>query len=174
MAKQIDIPVHLSAAAFRRYCAFDTFRRQRRWYAPVLIGMVLITLSLGGLLNLIPIGESAAGVLMGLGLAVPLVVFGLYVIQIETQVSRGGLKRAPLVYTLRLNADGVRVTGGGAPVSVPWDRLWAAFRRRDCIYLYVNPERALILPDGQGSASGDEIWQYLRKSMAPGRCIGPQ
>ena len=43
MAKQIDICVRLDAATFRRYCAFDTFRRQRRWYLPVLASMLLIT-----------------------------------------------------------------------------------------------------------------------------------
>ena len=36
MARTIDIHVKLDPRTFRRYCAFDTFRRQRRWYPPVI------------------------------------------------------------------------------------------------------------------------------------------
>lgn len=175
MARTIDIHVRLDAATFRRYCAFDTFRRQRRWYAPVMIAMVLITVALAGLLKLVPMGEGTSGVLMGLGLAVPMVVFGLYFIQIEARIASQHLKDAPAVYSLRLSSEGVRVTNDQKkepPVDLEWYKLWAAFRRRDCIYLYVSPERSLILPDGQASVSGDQVWDFICKYMDAQRCIG--
>lgn len=174
MSRQIDIHVRLDAAAFRRYCAFDTFRRQRRWYAPVLIAMVLITAALAGLLKLVPMSEGTAGVLMGLGIAIPMVIFGLYAIQIEAQIAGQHLKDAPAVYSLSLSADGVRITNDQKkepPVELAWHQLWAAFRRKDCVYLYASPERALILPDGQGSVSGEEVWRYICKNMDAKRCI---
>lgn len=174
MAKSIDIHVKLNDKMFRRYCAFDTFRRQRRWYWPVLIGMLLITVSLAGLLGLVNLPESASGVLMGLGIAVPMVIFGLYVIQIEAQIAQQRLKQAPAVYSLRLSAEGVRVTNDQKkepPVDLEWDRLWAAFRRPDCVYLYVSPERALILPDGQASVNRDMLWSFLKKQMGEARCV---
>ena len=55
MAKQIDIHVRLDARTFRRFCAFDTFRRQRRWYFPVMAAMVLITVSAAGLFGVLPL-----------------------------------------------------------------------------------------------------------------------
>lgn len=174
MAKQIDIHVRLDARTFRRYCAFDTFRRQRRWYWPVLIGMVLITAALAGLLGLVPMAESASGVLMGLGIAVPMVVFGLYVIQIEAQIALQHLKQSPAVYSLRLDDDGVRVTNDQKkepPVDIPWHRPWGAFRRSGCIYLYITPERALILPDDQASVPADAVWAFLKKQMGDARCV---
>ena len=58
MAKKIDISVRLDAKTFRRYCAFDTFRRQRRWYWPVLASMLLITVSMAGLFGLVRLSES--------------------------------------------------------------------------------------------------------------------
>ena len=175
MSRRIDIHVRLDAATFRRYCAFDNFRRQRRWFAPTMIGMVLITVALAGLLNLIPLGDSASGILMGLGFAVPMVVFGLYIVQIEAQIAARGLKSAPSVYSLALEASGVTVTNDQKqepPVALSWDQFWAAFRRRDCVYLYISPDRALILPDGQASAPGDEVWRFLCKYMEKGRCVG--
>ncbi len=174
MAKQITVHTRLDAKTFRRFCAFDTFRRQRRWYVPVLVSMVLITLSLAGLLGRLPISESSSGVAMGLGIAVPLVVFGLYFIQIEAQVASQGLKSAPAVYSLALRAEGIEVTNDQkkeAPVELDWTQLWGAFRRPDAVYLYVNPQRAFILPDGQASASPDELWRFVQKCLGPEKCI---
>ena len=171
MARTIDIHVKLDPKTFRGYCAFDTFRRQRRWYPPIMAGMVLVTLSAALLLT--GKGTGAAGALMGLGIAVPMVVFGLYFIQIEAQIARQKLKQAPAVYSLSFTAEGVRVVNDQkeeAPVDLSWDRLWAAFRRADCIYLYVNPERAFILPDGQASVSPDALWTYLKRHLGESRC----
>lgn len=177
MAKQIDIHVRLDARTFRRFCAFDTFRRQRRWYFPVMAAMVLITVSTAGLFGVLPLSESASGVLMGLGLAVPMLIFGLYLIQIEAQIARQHLKEAPAVYSLRLSADGARVTNDQKkepPVDLPWDGFWGAFRRADCVYLYVNPQRAFILPDGQASAPPAEVWRFLKKCLGEGKCVEKQ
>lgn len=174
MTEQIDIHVKLDAGAFRRYCAFDAFRRRRRWFAPLLAALLLVSLSLSGLTGVIALSPGASGLLMGLGLAVPMLAFGLYFIQIEAQIARQQLKGAPAVYSLRLSPEGVRVTNDRRredPVDLPWDRLWAAFRRRDCVYLYVNPERALILPDGQASSPPDELWRFLRRRLGEARCV---
>ena len=173
MARSIDIHVKLDDKMFRRYCAFDNFRRQRRWYWPVLTAMILTTMSIGGLLGLIPVSESVSGVLMGLGVAIPAVIFGLYFIQIEAQIARQKLKQTPAVYSLTFTAEGVRVRNDQKqeePVDLSWDKLWAAFRRTDCIYLYVNPERAFILPDGQASVSANALWDFLKKHLGEARC----
>ena len=172
MARTIDIHVKLDPRTFRGYCAFDTFRRQRRWYPPIMAGMVLVTLSAA--LLLMGKGTRAAGVLMGLGIAVPMVVFGLYFIQIEAQVASQGLKSAPAVYSLALGTEGVKVTNDQKKepaVELDWTQLWGAFRRPDAIYLYVNPQRAFILPDGQASASPDELWRFLQKHLGPEKCV---
>ena len=50
-------------------------------------------------------------------------------------------------------------------LDVPWKDLQAAFRARGCVYLYVNPARAFLLPDGQADAAPDELWAYLEKHM---------
>ena len=177
MTEPIHIPVHLDARCFRRYCAFDALIRQRRWYWPLLLSMALITASLAGLFGWLPMSDGIKGLLMGLGLAVPMVNLGLYAIQVEAQVAGQHLKDAPLVYTLRLDDDGVQITNGQKeepPVSLSWDGLWAAFRHRGDIYLYVRPERALILPGGQASVSTDRVWAFIRAHLGPEKCLDRQ
>ena len=174
MPKQIDIHVRLNAQAFRRYCAFDTFRRQRRWYMQVFVAMLLITASLALLLGA-KAHPGPAAVLMGLGFAVPMVVFGLYFIQIEAQVAAQNLKASPAVYSLKFQEKGITVTNDQKkepPMELEWSRIWGAFRRPDSIYLYVNPQRAFILPDGQASVSPEVLWNFLRQQLGDARCIG--
>ena len=177
MTQSIQIPVRLSAKCFRRYCAFDALTRQRRWYWPLLLSMALITASLAGLFGWLPMSDMLKGLLMGLGLAVLMVNLGLYAIQIEAQVVGQHLKDAPLVYTLRLDGDGVQITNGQKeepPVSVPWNGLWAAFRHRGDIYLYIRPDRALILPEGQANVSADEVWSFVEARLGPEKCFDRQ
>ena len=174
MPKEINIAVRLDARTFRRYCACDAFRRQRRWYWPALASMLLITAALTGLLGWIPISAGLSGLLTGLGLAVVMLNVGLYLLNVETQVSRQHLKDRPLVYALRLDEDGARVTKGQSSesaVTLPWDGLWAAYAHRGDVYLYVNPERALILPEGQADVSGDALWSFLENHLGKGKCL---
>lgn len=173
MAKPIEIHVRLDARTFRRYCAFDALRRRRAWFMPVLIAMLAITAAVG--LLLFGHGqESLAGVLMGLGIAVPLIFFGLFLIQVEVQVSRQKLKDAPPVYSLTLKPEGLGVRNDQkeeSEIELPWEKLWAAFRNTDAIYLYATPERAFILPNGQAGVSDDQLWSALCRYLGKERCL---
>ena len=173
MKQEITIHVRLDPKGFRAFCRFDTFRRQRRWYAPVLAGLLFITLSTLVMFLKPELTGSVAGLLMGLGLAVPMVCFGLYLIQIAVQISRLGLKDSPTIYTLRFRGDAICVTAGRPTVStvtLQWEQMWAAFQRNGYIYLYANPQRAFILPDGQANASPDELWDLIVRHMGDGKC----
>ena len=173
MAKPIEIHVRLDARTFRRYCVFDAFRRRRAWFLPAMIGMVLITASIA--LLLFGHGqESLAGVLMGLGIAVPLMFFGLFFIQVEAQVARQKLKDAPPVYSLTLRPEGLAIRNdqkSESEIDLPWGRLHAAYRAADAIYLYATPERAFILPEGQASVASAQLWSALTRYLGPDKCL---
>ena len=173
MAKPIDIHVRLDAATFRRYCGFDALRRRRLWYWPALIGLGLMCVA--SFLLLRGQGDgTTAGVLMGLGIAVPAGAFALYALQIEAQIVSQNLKSAPPVYSLRLAPEGLRVVNDRKdekPVELPWDRVWAAFRRKGAVYLYVTPQRAFILPDGQADTTDAAVWRALRAYLGDEKCV---
>lgn len=166
------VPVRLDAATFRRFCVFDTLRLRRRWVRPAVFALILSGFAAVALLS----GRDQAGliaaVLLAVGLGLPLVYIGSFLAQVNRQAALFGLDKPRTVYTVTLNADGVGVTSQlrkEPPVQVPWPQVQAAFRRRDCIYLYVNAARAFLLPAGQGGVSQDELWAYLQKHMGP-RC----
>ena len=165
---EYTIPVRLDAKTFRRFSCFDTLKLRKRWVRPVGFALILMAFAVVALLS----GKQQAGmiaaVLLVVGLGLPLVYFGTFLSQVNMQVARFGLDKPRRVYTVVLNADGVRVTNDQKaedPVQVPWKEVQAAFRAKGCIYLYINAARAFLLPDGQGNAPAEEIWEYLAKHM---------
>ena len=169
---EYTIPVRLDAKTFRRFSRFDALRLRKRWVRPVVFALILIAFAAVALLS----GKAQAGliaaVLLVVGLGLPLVYFGTFFSQVNMQVARFRLDKPRAVYTVVLNADGVHVKNDQkeeAPVEVPWKDVQAAFRVRGCVYLYVNAARAFLLPDGQGNAPAEEIWEYLVKHMGD-RC----
>jgi len=162
------IPVKLDARTFRRFSRFDTLKLRKKWMRPVVFALILVAFAVVALLS----GKAQAGliaaVLLAVGLGLPLVYFGTFFSQVNLQVSRFHLEKPRQVYTVTLNADGVGVKNDmrqEEAVQVRWKETQAAFRAKGCIYLYVNAARAFLLPDGQGSAPQEEIWEYLVKHM---------
>ena len=168
----ITVHVRLDAKTFRRFSRFDMLRLRRRWVRPTVFAAILIAFAVVALLT----GRAQAGliaaVLLAVGLGLPLVYFGNFFSQVNMQVMRYNLDPPRAVYTVRLDFDGVRVTNDQkqeSPLSVAWKDVPAAFRDKGCVYLYVNAARAFLLPDGQGDAPAEEIWEYLVKHMGE-RC----
>ena len=171
---EYTIPVRLDAKTFRRFSRFDALKLRKRWVRPAVFALILTAFAFVALLS----GKAQAGmiaaVLLVVGIGLPLVYFGFFFSQVNVQVTRYGLDKPRRVYTVVLNADGVKVTNDQrdeAAVQVPWKEVQAAFRVKGCIYLYVNAARAFLLPDGQGSAPQEEIWGYICKHMGD-RCKG--
>ena len=165
---EYTIPVKLDAKTFRRFSRFDALKLRKRWVRPVVFALILTAFAVVALLS----GKAQAGmiaaVLLAVGLGLPLVYFGFFFSQVNVQVARYGLDKPRRVYTVVLNADGVKVTNDQrdeAAVQVPWKEVQAAFRVKGCIYLYVNAARAFLLPDGQANVSPDELWACLQKQM---------
>lgn len=165
---EYTIHVRLDARTFRRFSRFDALKLRKRWVRPALFALILIAFAVVALVS----GREQAGliaaVLLAVGLGLPLVYFGTFFSQVNMQVIRFGLDKPRAVYTVVLNADGVRVTNDRKaedPVQAPWKDVQAAFRVKGCIYLYINAARAFLLPDGQGNADAEEIWAYLVKHM---------
>ena len=172
--REIAIPVRLDEATFRRYCHFDTMLLHRRWFKPVLIGMIAVTLGMAALLSGKPDLETLAGILVGVGIAIPLMFFGLYFLQVKAQVAERKLKDRPGVYTIHLREDGVSIVNdqhAEDPIDLPWPSLAAAYRVPGCIYLYVNSEHAFLLPDGQANVSQDAVWECLNNNLGVNRCF---
>ncbi len=169
MRTEYTIPVKLDAKTFRRFCRFDMLRLRKRWVRPVVFALILIAFAIVALLSRKQEAGMIAAVLMVVGVGLPLVYFGSFFSQVNLQVERHQLKPPRRVYTVKLNFDGIHVTNNQkdeGQLDVAWKDAQQAFRARDCIYLYITPVRAFLLPDGQADCEPEELWAYIEKHMA--------
>ncbi len=163
----ITIPVTLDKRTFRRFATFDTFRRQRRWRLPFAFFVILAAFSVFLYLQTDkPQAALIATVLLSVGVLLPLVYVLTFYMNLRTSTESHRLPR--LVYTLTLSGEDVSIlshTQSGQTLTLHWNQLFAAYRVRGAIYLYVLPTRAFLLPDGQADVSADALWDYIQTRL---------
>ena len=99
-------------------------------------------------------------VLLIVGLGLPAAYIGLFFKSIKFQIKIMGLKSSRHVYSLRLSSDGVDVISGDEPNQFKWSGMFGAYRVPGCTYLYVEKNKAFLLPDGQAE-EGADVWAML-------------
>lgn len=163
----IHIPVKLDKVTFRRFAAFDTFRRQRRWRSPAAFLTIMTAFSVFLFFQTDkPQSALIGGVLLAVGLGLPLVYFVSFLISLRENVIKHCLPK--LVYTLTLTDGDVHILSNinnGEELTLHWNQLFAAYRVKGAVYLYVLPTRAFLLPDGQADTPDDELWAFLKQKL---------
>jgi hypothetical protein len=170
--KVINIPVKLDKLTFRRFATFDTFRRQQRWRMPVWFMLIMLGFSVYLFFQTDkPQSALIGGVLLAIGLGLPVVYLITFYITLRENVIKHRLPRS--VYTLKLTEKDINVRSADnqqEELTLPWDKLHAAYRVKGAIYLYVLPTRAFLLPDGQADVSDDALWAFITKKLPKDAC----
>lgn len=173
MAEEISISVKPDQKTFVRFALFDAFVRKRRWVRPALFSAILVAFAAAGLLFS---GHAQAplvgGTLGAVGLGLPAAYFGAYLASVRKKAKALGLDADRTVYTIRLTDKGVSAEAGNEVASYGWTGLHGAWRRRGCVYLYVSADRAFLLPDGQATATPDELWAFVAARLPHDRAHG--
>ena len=158
----LTIPSRIGAETFRRFALYDTFTRQGRWRAPALFAAIL---SASAAVCFLMRGrrESAAllgGVLLAVGLGLPVFYVANYLWSVRNQGRC--LDGEKIAYTLHFKEEGLLAVAGQERAEFPWERIFLVCRVRGCIYLYVSPQRAFLLPDCcQSEAAWDLLWEKI-------------
>lgn len=162
------VSVKINQTIFKHFALFDTFRRQRRWKAPVIfIGIM----SLFSFIAFSRVGKAEQAALLGIvllsiGLLLPAVYFANFFLSILTQIKKLGLKTPRYIYTLQFcQHSGVEVSSDKEQVAYGWDELFAAYRTNHCIYLYAAPHRAYLLPNEQIENGSEALWSLIISAM---------
>jgi hypothetical protein len=165
--KTVTISVKLDRATFRRFAAFDTFRRQQRWRLPVWFAVILLGFSIYLFFQTDkPQSGLLGGVLLAIGLGLPVIYFTSFYFTLRENEIKYCLPR--LVYTLKLSDRDVYIHSAvnkEEELTLPWDKLHMACRVKGAVYLYVLPARAFILPDGQADVPDEELWALIESRM---------
>lgn len=170
MNESITVHVELDAKTFRSFAWFDAFSRQKRWRSPALFAAILLAFAAVCFLMRGRAEQATllGGVLTAVGLILPLGYFLQFYVSLRDQIKRFGLSESKEVYSLAFSPEHVLVTNGKEETALAWDSLFAAYRRRGCIYLYAAANKAFLLPEDQIPCGGDNLWAMLKGHMAPG------
>ena len=158
MNDTITVPVHLGREDFFKFSMFDAFIRRKHWRPPVLFAAILLV---SAALCLLKDGVLLTVILSAVALGLPAVYVGSYVLSILSQCKKAGLKSFPLVYTVTLTPKDILVTTDTEQAHFRYDKLHAVYRRGACIYLYVHPVKAFLLPAADIEGGTNVVWDFL-------------
>ena len=166
MEKTITINVILDDKIFRRFAIFENFHRKRIWGAPLIFAAIM---SAFALVCFAMRARAEQAVMMGsilliIGLGLPAAYIGLFFKSIKFQIKIMGLKSPRHVYSLRLSSLGAEVISGDAPNQFEWSGMFGAYRVPGCVYLFVEKNKAYLLPDGQAEGGAD-VWRLLGEML---------
>ena len=160
----VTVPATLDGNDFLRFALFDTFHMKKKWKLPVLF---ICIMSVSALLcfsfqrsnnQAVFLGT----VLLGIGLLLPLVWFLLYLSSVRKEAKKLRLSREKSQYDTQLGESGVSVVRGDEHAEWLWQDVYTACRVRSCIYLYVQPGRAFLLPKDENA---DLAWEIICRSL---------
>ncbi len=149
----ITVNVLVDARIFRQFAMFDARRVQRLWRLPRIFALIMSAFALICFF-MRDRAEQAfvlGCVLLGVGLLLPLVHYGFFRYSIKKQIEMMKLHTPHEVYTLSFSrADGVtaEIKQIDKPERFAWDKLFGVYRVPGCTYIYVDPRKAFLLPDG--------------------------
>lgn len=168
----MTIEVNLSGQEFRRFTIFDLLRRRKQWRGPVLFAVILgISAALCFLKAEVRGAVFLGNVLLTIGLGLPCIYFGFFFSSLSRQVRQQGLTRPQKVYTVTLkeNNQGILADNGREKMTYNWKSVHHAYRNLTATYLYLTPQRALILPH-TCLDDPDELWALINRKLPAEKC----
>ena len=164
MERNLIVPSRVDTDTFLQFGVFDTFRLQKRWRRPALFAAILCGCGAACLASGREGGTLLGGVLLAVGLGLPLIYVANFLFSLRRQAGRLQLDGKRIVYTLHLQPEGVSVSTGKENTAFPWAQIHRAYRVPGCIYLYAAPRRAFLLPE---NGQEESVWQALTEHLPP-------
>lgn len=171
-SKPITVTSRIDGKTFRDFAVFDILIRQKRWKSPAIFAGIMIFFAV---ICFTQIGKAEqagllGGVLAGIGLILPAVYFGNFFYSIKAQIKKLKLDTPKHVYTVTLTEaeDGITIvtpTGEGGTLRVRWDQLHMVYQAASCIYLFISPRQAFLLPSGQADVSDEALEKFLKEKL---------
>lgn len=165
----VTVAANIDKRTFSRFAVYDTLGRQKRWRSPLLFALIMSAFALVCFLGFRE-REGArllGGVLLGVGLILPLVWFGMFFASVNRQAKRSGLSPEKTQYLVTLAPEKIHVEKGKEAADFRWEDVHMARRVSGCVYLYVSPSRAFLLPE---AAKGtDRAWEIITQRVAPAK-----
>ncbi|MCL2856389.1 MAG: YcxB family protein [Oscillospiraceae bacterium] len=169
-SQSVTVNVVVDAKIFHRFTVFDNLVRKRGLLLPAGFAVGMSALAW---VFFAPLDQRVLGsMVLFIGLVIPVSQVWGFFRSIKMQIKAYDLEHPKTVYSLCFaqEPNGIEVTnhgGGDEPLRYEWDNLYGVYRVDGCVYLYVLPNKAFLLPDGQALEGTDALWEMLTKMLPP-------
>ena len=164
----VTIACKIDQKTFTHFAVFDTLVRKKGWRNPVLFALIMSAFAVVCFLARKTHAQAVllGGVLLGVGLCLPIVWFGMFFSSVKRQAARSGLSPDKAQYFVTLLEEKIFVSKGKEKADFKWEDAYLARRVKGCIYLYVAPTRAFLLPDCEQT---EQAWKIITQKLEPGK-----
>ena len=166
--KSVTLACRIDRRTFSRFARYDTLVRKKGWRNPALFALIMTAFAAVCFFARKTHAQALllGGVLLGVGLILPLVWFGMFFASVRRQAKRSGLSPDTVQYTVTLSDEKIHVTKGKEAADFKWEDTHMARRVEGCIYLFVSPTRAFLLPDCEET---ERAWSIITEKLDPGK-----
>lgn len=168
----IQYRVRIDQKTFRSFALFDTFREKKHARLPAIFCLIMAAFAVVAILSGRPQRWLIAGVLLVVGMGMPALYAGTFLLQVGKQGKALGLKTPRPAYTVTLTKDAIRIHNdlkAEADQSLEWGQIYRVIRRKGCFYLYAVPQKAFILPDRDADCAASEAIAFMRAHVPGGK-----
>jgi len=172
--ESVTVNVVMNDKIFYKFSKFESFRRRKAYLTPLIFATIL---TVSAIIFLFMGGALPGAVLLFVGLGLPAYRISRILRAINAQIRILDLRNPKTVYSLHFTdiSNGIEVTNHGEgddPLRYEWSSIFGVYRVKRCIYLYVLPEKAYLLPDGQTAEGTDALLRMLVKMLPPEKLHG--
>lgn len=166
--RAVTVECKIDPETFTRFAVYDALVRKKGWRNPALFALIMSAFAVVCFLGRGTHAQAAliGGVLLGIGLLLPGVWLGMFFSSVKKQTRRSGLSRDKAQYYVTLSDEKIFVSKGKETADFQWQDTVLARRARGCIYLYVSPTRAFLLPDNEKTG---QAWTIITAMLPPGK-----
>ena len=167
-SKTVTVACKIDRKVFTRFAVYDTLVRKKGWRNPVLFALIMSAFAAVCFLARRTHGQALllGGVLLGVGIVLPIVWFGMFFSSVRRQAERSGLSPDTAQYYVTLSEEKIHVAKGKETADFSWQDTHMTRRVKDCIYLYVSPFRAFLLTDCDET---EQAWEIITRMLPPDR-----
>ena len=172
MEKELRIEAKITPEAFREFSYFDALTRRKRYKGPLVFCLIL-AVSAAVCFTQVGRRENAAflgGVLLIVGLGLPAVYLASFFSFVRRNARLLAGKKIPAAYTVILNSAGVVIPAGEKTLTCPWDKVFYVYRIRHSTCIYVEQDRAYMLPL-QDPGTEERLWAFLCGALPAEKCF---
>lgn len=168
-SKPIVVESIIDAKTFSDFAWFDLLRVQGRWRRPALFAAFFILLAIlafsrSGKVDQAPL---LGGVLLVVGIGLPLVYFGGFFLSVRKQ--RRSFSGKEPSYRVELDETGIIVTKGSQKAQYAWGSITSAWRIRRSVCLYVDARHAFLIPLSDGDPLCRTAWELITQNVDASR-----